>query len=932
MLSLSRGAACFAVLASLAVPATALAAPPESKERRVLSKVHTDAVAVFHELGALKLATRADVGDEHGVRLDPDLMLFNVEDAARLTIPNLPEYSFLGAPGESSWIAPQTNPGGALLWPGFSTEGVALGAFDRDELTFSLERVTGPGRVDLYEVGGFGNVVRLLTDHGEAYRSWTRSAGQHIHANWAFSAPGRYVLRFGVRGARGGSPVSAVQDYVFHVGDVPAPVVTTTSLSASSSSVTVGSEVTLSAETSGGAGWVEFLRGTTSLGWKPVVDGRAELKTAALPLGTHDVVARFTPEWKNDFVASTSSALRVAVEPDTQTGVLRIDGGKAAYATGETMRLRAAGVTPASGQTLRWFYATDGTTRLYRLFTEGFELASGPNFALELSHQADQYYVVVQLLAGTTVLQQSAPFDVKVSGPSVGTGVPLSIDGFKAHYAAGEFAELTVGGEATSLRWIARNPLQPATVIGSGRSVRFIPDHYPGNIVYVQALDAAGAVIGQSPYGTLSADSYRMTIGREAREFYRAGETVEFKAELTPDNGRHTRYEWLQLRSGATDYTTIGTGRTLRMTMSEADQGAYIYVRLLEDDGDLMFAQSATLRLDVVPATGQTFYVKELAGHYHQGGSIALSAIADPVPAGASYRWYFKRADESAFRRLSVSAASHSLRAGQAIDGAQVYAELVDASGTVVATTEPRTIHVDDHGAAPNEVLSIGGLEGSYRPGARASLTAVVAPSVDLDRYEWWIMRRGGVATRVEGVTGPTFAFDTEVALDGATVVAKLVKNTGDVYLTSTPVTLSVAERLPARVGGTVPSLLGLALGQVAPLGTFIPGVAREYTAGASATVTSSLRDVALTVHDAAPEFPGRLVNGAHALAQPLRVSAGGDFAALGATPSVLTRFAQPLSAEPVALAFKQSIGAREPLDAGAYGKTLTFTLAPSTP
>lgn len=414
MLSLPRVAACFAALASLAVPATALAAPPESKERRVLSKIHTDAVAVFQELGELELGTRADLGDEHGVRLDPGLTLFNVEDAARLTIPDLPEYGFLGAPGESSWIAPQTNPGGTLLWPGFSTEGVALGAFDRDELTFSLEKVSGPGRVDLYEVGGFGNVVRLLTDRGDQYRSWTRSAGQHIHANWAFSAPGRYVLRFGVRGARSGAPVSTVQDYVFHVGDVPAPVATTTTLTAPTS-VTVGSQVTLSATTTGGAGWVEFLRGTTSLGWTPVTDGRAELKTTALPLGTNDVVARFTPEWKNDFVASTSAAARVTVAPDTQTGVLRIDGGKASYTTGETMRLRAAGVTPAEGQTLRWNYATDGTTRLYPLIGEGWQLASGPEYALELSHQVDQYAIVLQLLSGNTVLQQSEAFDVKVS-------------------------------------------------------------------------------------------------------------------------------------------------------------------------------------------------------------------------------------------------------------------------------------------------------------------------------------------------------------------------------------------------------------------------------------------------------------------------------------------------------------------------------------
>jgi hypothetical protein len=57
----------------------------------------------------------------------------------------------------------------------------------------------------------------------------------------------------------------------------------------------------------------------------------------------------------------------------------------------------------------------------------------------------------------------------------------------------------------------------------------------------------------------------------------------------------------------------------------------------------------------------------------------------------------------------------------------------------------------------------------------------------------------------------------------------------------------------------------------------------------------------------------------------------GGAFAPLSA-PVTLRTFARPVSGEPVALDFQQAIGAREGLEAGSYGTTLTFTLATSRP
>ncbi len=116
-------------------------------------------------------------------------------------------------------------------------------------------------------------------------------------------------------------------------------------------------------------------------------------------------------------------------------------------------------------------------------------------------------------------------------------------------------------------------------------------------------------------------------------------------------------------------------------------------------------------------------------------------------------------------------------------------------------------------------------------------------------------------------------------------------------------------------VGGTVPATLALTLGAPASFGSFAPGVDRTYGASTTANVISTAGDATLSVSD-----PGHLTNGAFSLPDPLSVSM---------TPSSWTG---PVSNAAVAIAFRQHIGANDALRTGSYSKTLTFTLATTTP
>jgi hypothetical protein len=116
-------------------------------------------------------------------------------------------------------------------------------------------------------------------------------------------------------------------------------------------------------------------------------------------------------------------------------------------------------------------------------------------------------------------------------------------------------------------------------------------------------------------------------------------------------------------------------------------------------------------------------------------------------------------------------------------------------------------------------------------------------------------------------------------------------------------------------VGGTVPATLALTLGDPASFGAFVPGADRTYTAATTADVVSTAGNAALTA--AGPVY---LRNGAYSLAEALQVEA---------TPST---WSAPVAHAPVAIAFRQHIGAGDPLRTGTYSAPVTFTLSTTQP
>src|SRR5690349_10876992 len=104
-------------------------------------------------------------------------------------------------------------------------------------------------------------------------------------------------------------------------------------------------------------------------------------------------------------------------------------------------------------------------------------------------------------------------------------------------------------------------------------------------------------------------------------------------------------------------------------------------------------------------------------------------------------------------------------------------------------------------------------------------------------------------------------------------------------------------------------------MGAAASFGTFVPGVAKDYTASTTAKVISTAGDAALVTSD-----PGHLTNGPFSMPEPLRVTLS------------KSTWTAPVSNDPVDIMFTQTVKATDALRTGVYSKLLTFTLTTTTP
>ncbi|GAA1643904.1 choice-of-anchor M domain-containing protein [Actinoplanes couchii] len=177
----------------LAAALLGTAVPAQATPVVVLSAGHVDLVDVAYEDGALEIGVH-DETVEPDVEREVDDVVFLVKKAAKTTVPADPAYGFLGTAGKPVWILPEIQ-NEDLLWPGIATEEIEAGVFAGDQVTLKVEKVTGSGQVAVFTEDAVGTPDVLIDSADGLPDALPLATGTHLHASWAFSKAGVYLIK-----------------------------------------------------------------------------------------------------------------------------------------------------------------------------------------------------------------------------------------------------------------------------------------------------------------------------------------------------------------------------------------------------------------------------------------------------------------------------------------------------------------------------------------------------------------------------------------------------------------------------------------------------------------------------------------------------------------------------------------------------------------
>lgn len=120
----------------------------------------------------------------------PESLTFALGDAAAVQAPAA--LSFVATEGSTVWMIPSTQIAG-VPWLGMNSQREEVVNGTKGGVTFTLDSVSGPGRVAVFNAGALGGGVgtHVFDGAGSAYHL---PANTHAHQNWVFTEPGTYTL------------------------------------------------------------------------------------------------------------------------------------------------------------------------------------------------------------------------------------------------------------------------------------------------------------------------------------------------------------------------------------------------------------------------------------------------------------------------------------------------------------------------------------------------------------------------------------------------------------------------------------------------------------------------------------------------------------------------------------------------------------------
>lgn len=202
--------------------------PKDSDTRYEKCKVyegHTDGIAVYMDKsGHPVLGTQGDYFPgvpNNGIRYNSDRIEFVLRSNTKLKKSDLgQELSFLPKDnsGEYVWALPQVQEDNKL-WLGFTTQTLPRKTVSAVKFRLKSADIPEGGAVYAYENDSHGKVIPVLGSPNTDFpHKFYRDDNTHLHVNWVFTKPGKYVLCIEVTvKTKDGKTLKDSQGYTFNV-------------------------------------------------------------------------------------------------------------------------------------------------------------------------------------------------------------------------------------------------------------------------------------------------------------------------------------------------------------------------------------------------------------------------------------------------------------------------------------------------------------------------------------------------------------------------------------------------------------------------------------------------------------------------------------------------------------------------------------------
>ncbi|WP_199814613.1 choice-of-anchor M domain-containing protein [Streptomyces sp. NRRL WC-3549] len=256
--------------------------------------------------------------------------------------------------------------------------------------------------------------------------------------------------------------------------------------------------------------------------------------------------------------------------------------------------------------------------------------------------------------------------------------------------------------------------------------------------------------------------------------------------------GAHTHANWV-----FTDQGTYDIDFRVHATLADG--------KAVEDSATVRFVVGPVPDAQKAPAPRKIRHYSESAdglvltpdkvdAEYFVGQTVNVTAAWKAAGEDAGYRWFLKKKGEPRFTEVpEQDSSTYTAKPDRVLDGAQLYAELVQ-DGETVKTSEPTTLHVQAH--EPTTRLTVSADHPEYRVGDTARFTSKQAPRTDDEHYHWYLKRQGETAYAwIEESRLADQELPVTAGLHGAQIVARLFDADHAVLAESAPLTLSVKGR-----------------------------------------------------------------------------------------------------------------------------------------